>query len=78
MQLRQQTLKVANSSAELKHKLVQIQEVIKPLVLADLHTIRRVTGLPAFGYQDIVFVKRAVKEVVMGTDAENIQLLKCF
>ena len=36
------------------------------------------TGVTQIRYEDILFLKRAIREVLLVRDAKNIQMLKCF
>lgn len=72
------TIDVASDSADFLQKIEKIREVVRPLALRDIRTLKRLTGLNNIGYEDIVFLKRAVREVLLSRDPNNIQMLKCF
>ena len=55
-----------------------MRDVIRPLAVRDINAIKKLTGLKDVNYEDIVFLKRAVRELVLSRDANNIQVLKCF
>ena len=55
-----------------------MRKVIRPLALRDLNIIKKLTGLNDIRYEDIVYVKRLVREVILSRDPQNIQMLKCF
>ena len=55
-----------------------MREVIRPLALRDIETIKKLTGLKDVNYEDIVFLKRAIRESILSRDQNNIQILKCF
>ena len=72
------TLRVADDSTHFLEKIKRIREGVRPLALRDLALLKRLTGLNELGYEDIVFLKRAVREVLLSRDPNNIQMLKCF
>ena len=78
MKAKHQTLKVANNPKELLDKIEKMRDVIRPLALRDIETIKKLTGLKDINYEDIVFLKRAIRESVLSRDPNNIQILKCF
>jgi len=78
MQLRQQTLKVASSSGDFLDKLEQMRDLVRPFTLRDIEVIKKLTGVKDVSYEDIVFLKRAIRQVLLSQDPNNIQMLKCF
>ena len=78
MKAKHQTLKVADNPMEFLDKIDKIREVIRPLALRDIETIKKLTGLKDVNYEDIVFLKRAIRESILSRDQNNIQILKCF
>ena len=59
-------------------KIAKMKEVIRPLALRDINAIKKMTGMKDLSYEDITFMKRAVREIVLSRDPNNIQVLKCF
>ena len=55
-----------------------MREVIRPLALRDINAIKKLTGMKDISYEDIMFMKRAVRELVLSRDPNNIQIIKCF
>ena len=78
MKANQQTLKVAENSQVFLEKITQMREAIRPLALRDINAIKKLTGMKDLSYEDITFMKRAVREIVLSRDPNNIQVLKCF
>lgn len=78
MRMKQMTFKVASDSKDFLAKIDKIREVVQPLALRDIDTLKKLTGLNDISYQDIVFLKRAIREVILSRDPNNIQMLKCF
>ena len=78
MKMKSMSLKVAEDAKEFLQKIEQIREVVRPLAMRDLQTLKKLTGLNDIGYEDIVFLKRAIREVILSRDPNNIQMLKCF
>ena len=76
--MKSMTFDVASDSTEFLQKIEQIRKVIRPLAMRDLNTLKKITGLNDIGYEDIVFLKRAIREVILSRDPNNIQMLKCF
>lgn len=72
------TFRVADDSAQFLNKIDKIRDVVRPLALRDLGLLKQLTGLNQLGYEDIVFLKRAIREVLLSRDPNNIQMLKCF
>ena len=70
--------RVAEDSANFLAKIESIRKVVRPLALRDLETLKKLTGMRDIGYEDIVFLKRAIREVILSRDPNNIQMLKCF
>jgi len=48
------------------------------LARRDLKTIKRITGLKSIRYEDIVYLKRGIREAMLSNDSDNIQMLKCL
>lgn len=78
MQQSQQTLNVAKNAQQFLTKLNKMRQTIRPHVLREIETIKKVTGVPRVRFEDLVFLKRAVREVLLAKDPNNIQVLKCF
>ena len=72
MKMKSMTFDVAQDSTEFLQKIESIREVIRPLAMRDLDTLKRLTGLRDVGYEDIVFLKRAIREVILSKDPNNI------
>lgn len=72
MRSKQMTIKVAADSSKFLSKLDKIKKTVRPLALRDINTLKKLTGLNDIGYEDIVFLKRAVREVILSRDPNNI------
>lgn len=72
MQLTQQQLRVAKNQSEFINKLEMIRQEIRPLVRKDLLTISKLTGIKNIRYEDILSLKRSVREILLQTDADSI------
>ena len=72
MKSKQMTIKVAADSSKFLTKLNKIRKTVRPLALRDINTLKKLTGLNDIGYEDIVFLKRAVREVILSRDPNNI------
>ena len=68
MRMKTMTFKVAEDSNHFLAKLEKIKEIVRPLALRDIRTLKKLTGLNEIGYEDIVFLKRAVREVILSRD----------
>lgn len=66
------TFSVAPDSKTFLDKIDRIREVVRPLALRDISTLKQLTGLNDIGYEDIVFLKRAIREVLLSRDQNNI------
>ena len=78
MQTKQQTFTVAKTSEDFLKKIEKMREILRPLVQRDIKVIKKVTGVKDVSYQDIVYLKRMIREVIFSKDPRNIQMLKCF
>ena len=72
------TFRVAPDSRSFLDKIERIREIVRPLAWRDIQLLKEITGLNEIGYEDIVFLKRAIREVILSRDPNNIQMLKCF
>ena len=66
------TFRVAKDSKTFLDKIERIRQVVRPLAIRDLQTIKSLTGMNDIGYEDIVFLKRAIREVILSRDPNNI------
>lgn len=66
------TFKVAEDSTEFLSKIAKIREIVRPFALRDIKTIKELTGLNSFGYEDIVWLKKFIREGVLSRDPNNI------
>lgn len=78
MRMKTMTFDVAKDSKHFLEKIEKIREVVRPLALRDIGILKKLTGLNDLSYEDIVFLKRAIREVLLSRDPNNIQMLKCF
>ena len=72
MKAKNQTLQVANDPGEFLRRIDKIRDIVRPKTLRDIETIKKLTGLKDVNYEDIVFLKRAVREVLLSRDPNNI------
>lgn len=78
IQAKQQTLKAADDPQLFLEKIQRVRDKIRTLTLRDIQTIKKITGVKQINYEDIVFLKRVVREVLLAKDQQNIQMLLCF
>lgn len=50
-------------------KIDKMREIVRPLALRDMKMIKKLTGIDDIRYEDIVYVKRLVREVLLSRDA---------
>jgi hypothetical protein len=55
-----------------------MRQAIRQHTRRDIKVLQQITGLKEVRYEDIVFLKRMVREVLLSQDQNNIQMLKCF
>ena len=72
MRMKSMTFKVAEDSTEFLSKIAKIREIVRPFALRDIKTIKELTGLNSFGYEDIVWLKKFIREGVLSRDPNNI------
>lgn len=70
--MKSMTFKVAEDSTEFLSKIAKIREIVRPFALRDIKTIKELTGLNSFGYEDIVWLKKFIREGVLSRDPNNI------
>ena len=72
MRMKSMTFKVAEDSTKFLEKIDQMREVIQPLALRDIKVIKELTGLNSFSSEDIVWLKRTIREGILSRDPNNI------
>ena len=53
-------------------KIEAIREQIRPLARRDIARIKHLTGLKHVRYEDILYLKRGIKETLLASDQDNI------
>ena len=72
MKMKSMTFDIARDSGEFLQKIDFIRKAIRPLAVRDICILKKLTGLNDIGYEDIVFLKRAIREVILSKDPNNI------
>lgn len=49
-----------------------MREFLRPYTLKEIDLIKQITGVKKVGYEDLIFLKRTVKEVLFANDPQNI------
>ena len=72
MQAKQQTFQIANDPNVFLTKLAAIRNRLRDHTKRDLKTIKAITGLKHIRYEDIVYLKRMIREALLNRDPNNI------
>ena len=72
MQAKQQTFQIANDPHVFLTKLAAITSRLREHTRRDLKTIKTITGLKHIRYEDIVYLKRMIREALLNRDPNNI------